>query len=119
MTKFRHTLRTPLLAGLIAASATLGIAKAAEVPAGTVITAANIDQLKGQTFEGHAIASLLTEKLEWRIRNNGMQMPLAASKEVPLDPRWVEASKANAGKTSINKEACRVEGWGEIGRAHV
>src|SRR5690606_41752763 len=65
-----------------------------------------------QTFEGHTIASLLTEKLEWRIRNNGMQMPLAASKEVPLDPRWVEASKANAGKTSINKEACRVEGWG-------
>ncbi|RRV14718.1 DUF1329 domain-containing protein [Pseudomonas saudiphocaensis] len=112
MTKFRHTLRTPLLAGVIAASATLGIANAAEVPAGTVITAANIDQLKSQTFEGHTIASLLTEKLEWRIRNNGMQMPLAASKEVPLDPRWVEASKANAGKTSINKEACRVEGWG-------
>jgi len=112
MTHFRHALRTPLLAGLIAAGGFIGIGNAAEVPAGTVITAANIDQLKDQTFEGHSIASLLTEKLEWRIRNSGMQMPLAASKEVPLDPRWVEASQANAGKTSINREACRVDGWG-------
>ncbi len=112
MTHFRHALRTPLLAGLIAAGGFIGIANAAEVPAGTVITAANIDQLKDQTFEGHSIASLLTEKLEWRIRNSGMQMPLAASKEVPLDPGWVAASQANAGKTSINREACRVDGWG-------
>lgn len=112
MTHFRHALRTPLLAGLIAAGGFIGIANAAEVPAGTVITAANIDQLKDQTFEGHSIASLLTEKLEWRIRNSGMQMPLAASREVPLDPGWVAASQANAGKTSINREACRVDGWG-------
>ncbi|MCY1276235.1 hypothetical protein D9M68_259970 [compost metagenome] len=112
MSKFRHALRTPLLAGLIAAGSAVGLANAAEVPAGTVISAANIDQLKNDTFEGHSIASLLTEKLEWRIRNNGMQMPLAASREVPLDPSWVAASKANAGKTSINREACRVDGWG-------
>jgi len=112
MTHFRHALQYPLLAGLVATASVAGLADAAEVPAGTVITAANIDQLKDQTFEGHAIASLLTEKLEWRIRNNGMQMPLAASKDVPLDSRWVEASRANAGKTSINKEACRVDGWG-------
>jgi len=112
MTKFRHALRTPLLAALVAASGAVGIANAAEVPAGTVITAANIDQLKNDTFEGHTIASLLTEKLEWRIRTSGMKMPLVASREVPLDPRWVQASQANAGKTSINKEACRVEGWG-------
>lgn len=110
MTKIRYALRT--LAGLIAAASVAGLANAAEVPAGTVISANNIDQLKNDTFEGHSIASLLTEKLEWRIRNNGMQMPLAASKEVPLDPNWVAASKANAGKTSINREACRVDGWG-------
>ncbi|MDX1296814.1 MAG: DUF1329 domain-containing protein [Pseudomonas sp.] len=108
MTKF-----PPLLAGLfVAVSSLASLATAAELPVGTVISAANIDQIKGDTFEGHTIASLLSEKLEWRIRNSGMKMPLIASKEVPLDPHWVEASKANAGKTSINKAECRVDGWG-------
>jgi hypothetical protein len=99
------------MVGLIASSI-VGVVQAGEVPPGTVINATNIDQLKNETFEGHTIASLLTEKIEWRIRNNGMQMPLAASREVPLDALWVEASKANGGKTSINKDECRVDGWG-------
>ncbi len=107
MTTFRHALLAVLITTSIA-----GVAQAGEVPAGTVISAANLDQLKNETFEGHTISSLLTEKLEWRIRNNGMQMPLAASKEVPLDPRWVTASKANEGKTSINKAECGIDGWG-------
>ncbi len=113
MAMFCHALRTPFLAGLITAFGSLaGLAMAAEVPVGTVISAANLDQLKGNTFEGHTIASLLTEKMEWRIRNDGWKLPLAASKEVPLDPRWVKASNANAGKTSINRQECRIDGWG-------
>ncbi|MCY1272678.1 hypothetical protein D9M68_248800 [compost metagenome] len=104
----RFALRQALAASLIAAA---GAAGAAEVPAGTVISAANIDQIRNDTFEGHSIASLLTEKMEWRIRNNGWKLPLVKSQEVKIDPRWVAASQANAGKTSINKEACRVDGW--------
>lgn len=107
MKTFRHA----LLAGFAVSSFTAA-AIAAEVPAGTVISAENIDQLKSQTFEGHSIASLLTEKLEWRIRNSGMKIPLAASQEVKLDPRWVKASQANADKTSINKDTCAIDGWG-------
>ncbi|SDI13415.1 DUF1329 domain-containing protein [Pseudomonas panipatensis] len=112
MTLSRVSLRQSLAVGaLIAAAGLPGLAGAAEVPAGTVISAANIDQIKNDTFEGHSIASLLTEKMEWRIRNNGWKLPLAKSQEVALDPRWVKASQANAGKTSINKQACRVDGW--------
>ncbi|MCL6693005.1 DUF1329 domain-containing protein [Pseudomonas sp. R3.Fl] len=85
---------------------------AAELAPGTVISAANLDQVKNDTFEGHSIASLLTEKMEWRIRNTGWKLPLAKSQEVKLDPRWVKASQANAGKAVINKEACRVDNWG-------
>jgi hypothetical protein len=59
---------------------------AAELPAGTVISAENIDKIKNDTFEGHTIASLLTEKMEWRIRNNGWKLPLAKSQKVKLDP---------------------------------
>ncbi|HEY6611071.1 MAG TPA: DUF1329 domain-containing protein, partial [Pseudomonas sp.] len=113
MNALRFPLRHTLTAGLLAAAGSLsGLAMAAELPAGTVISAANIDQIKNDTFEGHSIASLLTEKMEWRIRNSGWKLPLAPSKEVPLDPRWVKASQANEGKAVINKEACRVDNWG-------
>ena len=113
MTNLNYTLRTPLLtAVIVAVSSISGFATAAEVPVGTVISAANIDQIKNDTFEGNTIASLLTEKIEWRIRTSGMKIPLAASKEVPLDPRWVKASNENAGRATINKEACRIDGWG-------
>ena len=84
---------------------------AAELPEGTVIGADNIDKVKNDTFQGHTIASLLTERMEWRIKNNGWRLPLAKSKEVPLDPKWVKASQANAGKTKINKATCKVDGW--------
>ncbi len=98
-----------LAAGLLAAA---GFASAAELPEGTVISATNIDQIKNDTFEGHSIASLLTEKMEWRIRTSGWKLPLARSRQVQLDPVWLKATAANAGKTSINNEACRIDGWG-------
>lgn len=84
---------------------------AAELPEGTVVSAENIDKIKNDTFEGHTIASLLSERMEWRIRNNGWKLPLAKSKDIPLDPKWVKASQANAGKAKINREACTVDGW--------
>lgn len=84
---------------------------AAELPEGTVIGADNIDKIKNDTFQGHTISSLLTERMEWRIKNNGWRLPLVKSKEVPLDPKWVKASLANAGKTKINKSTCKVDGW--------
>lgn len=112
MKNFNHTLRTPILAALVAAASSVsGLAIAAEVPVGTVISVGNIDQIKNDTFEGNTIASLLTEKIEWRIRNSGMKIPLAASKEVPIDPRWVKASQENAGRATINSKECRVDGW--------
>lgn len=113
MMNLNHALRTPLVTAVIIVSSSMaGLSTAAEVPVGTVISAANIDQIKNDTFEGNTIASLLTEKIEWRIRTSGMKIPLAASKEVPLDPRWVKASNENAGRATINKEACRIDSWG-------
>ena len=103
-------MKKTIVATLLAFNA--GALLAAELPEGTIISAENIDKVKGDTFEGHPIASLLTERMEWRIRNNGWKLPLAKAKEIPLDPKWVKASQANAGKTKINKETCQVDGWG-------
>ncbi|MDR2839437.1 MAG: DUF1329 domain-containing protein [Azonexus sp.] len=88
------------------------LALAAELPAGTVISADNIDKIKNDTFEGHTIASLLTERMEWRVKNNGWKLPLIKSQEIPLDPKWVKASQANTGKATINKDTCQIDGWG-------
>ncbi|RUI15283.1 DUF1329 domain-containing protein [Pseudomonas aeruginosa] len=107
----RYVSRQALVAGLFSAAAVPGFALAAEVAPGTVISAANLDQVKNDTFEGHKIADMLTEKMEWRIRNNGWKLPLAHSKAVQLDPKWVKASAANEGKTTIDKGTCKVNGW--------
>jgi hypothetical protein len=101
----KHAIALSLLFGA-------GLALAAELPEGTVISAENIDKVKNDTFEGHTVASLLTERMEWRIKNNGWKLPLAKSKEIPLDAKWLKASQANAGKTKINKETCQIDGWG-------
>ena len=103
-------LKTTTLAAVLAAIALPVLA--AELPEGTVISADNIDKIKNDTFQGHTVASLLTERIEWRIRNSGFRMPLVKSKDIPLDPKYIKASQANAGKTKINREKCSVDGYG-------
>ncbi|MCS0808398.1 DUF1329 domain-containing protein [Massilia agilis] len=103
------TLYSCMVAALFGASCLPAIA--ADLAEGTVISAANLDQVKNATFEGHTIGSMLTEKMEWRIRNSGWKLTLAHSKKVPLDQNWVKASKANEGKTKINDASCKVDGW--------
>lgn len=105
-----HDIKKPFLRVVAAtlAVAACGFAQAAELPPGTVISAENIDRIKNDTFENHTIASLLTERMEWRIRNSGWKLPLINSKEILLDPKWLKASEANAGKTKINAETCQV-----------
>src|SRR3984893_19354865 len=83
-------LRTLVGACLIATSA---CALAAELPDGTVISKANLDQIKNDTFMGHTIASLLTEKVEWQIRNTGLKMPIGKAKATVFDAEYVEATK--------------------------
>jgi hypothetical protein len=87
------------------------LAWSGEVAEGTVLSAANIDAIKNDTLDGKPISSLLTEKMEWRIRNNGWKLPLYKAKDIPLDAKWVKASQANIGKTKINPETREIEGW--------
>ena len=51
MNALRFPLRHTLTVGLLAAAGSLStLAMAAELPAGTVISAANLDQVKNDTF---------------------------------------------------------------------
>jgi|SRR5690554_69155 len=88
-----------------------GSVSAAEIEEGTVLSSRNIDQLYESTFEGHKIKDLLIEKVEWRIRKQGFELPLVHSKPVVLGEAQVSLAQQNVGKVSINQEKGRVDGW--------
>ena len=103
-----------LLNGLVGALAAIGFATsalAAELPAGTVISKANLDQVKNDTFEGKTIGSMLPEKLEMQIRNHNLSMKLKKSTATPLDPKMVEATKKYAGEVKYDAATNEVTGY--------
>jgi hypothetical protein len=106
--KINKLLLTSLAASVLMLTANIALA---EVKEGTVLSAANIDALYEDTFEGHKIKDLLTEKIEWRIRESGFEMPLVHSKKVVMDPKWIERSNANATTVKFNEQTRQVEGW--------
>lgn len=71
-------------------------AQAEELKAGTVINASNFDQLLPQTFEGHTIESMLTERLKHMIKHEGLTMKLRPYEKYDIDHRWVEATNKYA-----------------------
>lgn len=84
---------------------------AAELASGTVINAGNIDKLKGETFEGKTIGSMLTEKVESLIRTQGLYIKLRKSEPIVLDGKWLEASKKYATDVKFDPKTRTVSGW--------
>lgn len=75
-----HALGTLALCGLLSS------ATAADIAAGTIINADNIDQVKSQTFEGKLLSDLILPTQEKMIREFGLQMRLRPNEEVAVDP---------------------------------
>ena len=84
---------------------------AEDLKAGTVINAKNLDQMKSQTFMGKTIGSMLTEKIEWWIRNHNLELTLKIPEPFPVDPRWVEATKKYAGEVKFDPQTRNVTGY--------
>jgi hypothetical protein len=105
------TRRLTRLASAWLIAAVSASACAAELPDGTVISKANLDQIKNDTFMGHTIASLLTEKVEWQVRNTGLKMPLGRAEEPVFDPKHIEATKKYSGQVKYDPATREVTGW--------
>src|SRR6266850_1986820 len=109
MFEFKKLCVQALLA--LAAGASVALSIAGELPVGTVIDKSNLDQVKNDTFEGHTIASMLTEKIEWQIRNWNLKIPLGHAKPSELDPRYGEATKKYSGQVKFDPQTREVTGW--------
>lgn len=85
--------------------------RAAELAPGTVIEKSNIDKVKADTFEGKTIGSMLTEKVEWQIREWGLKITLSRAKPVELDRRYLEATRKYAAAVKYDPKTREASGW--------
>lgn len=99
-----------LLAGLVTMTSA-GASLAAELAAGTVISKANIDQVKNDTFEGKTIVSMLPEKMDMQIRNSGLTLKLRKSQPIVLDPKMLEATQKYAAEVKYDAAKNEVSGY--------
>ncbi|MGB1547800.1 MAG: DUF1329 domain-containing protein [Alphaproteobacteria bacterium] len=86
-------------------------AAAAELAAGTVVDAANLDAHLNDRFDGAPLSELIPEPFQWQIREKGLRIRLAKPKPHPRDARLDRASEKNRGKLAIDPESGLVPGW--------
>lgn len=86
-------------------------AAAEEMPAGTVLSAANIDQYIDATFEGKRVGDMLPGKMEWMIREKQLTMNIRNSEPVPMDDKYMQATLDGKGKVTFDPATREVSGW--------
>jgi len=95
----------------VACLASLTLAQAKEVAPGTMLNKASIDGLLNDTIDGHTIKSMLTEKMEWLVRNQGFTMKLAKGKPIQVDSLLEDATKRNVGTVTFDAKTRSPVGW--------
>lgn len=102
----RHAIATLLLGNLAMLPAV-----AAELQPGTVISAANYEQVKNDTFAGKTIASMVPEVVEYRIKSWGLKITLDNAKPFEPDPAYVAATKKHAGEVKFDPKTGEATGY--------
>lgn len=104
--KIRLTLIVTALAAVAASSAS-----GAELAPGTVISKANFDQVKNDTFEGKTIGSMVPEKMEMQIRDYGLAIKLRKSTPIVSDPKAIEATRKYSRDVKYDAATNEVTGY--------
>ena len=82
-----------------------------ELTEGTVISAANLNEVMDKTFEGHRIGDMLIERVVWQIREHGLSVRLAPSKAHVVDPQWRAATEKYSAEVKYDPATNTVSGW--------
>lgn len=91
-----------LIGALLVSFSLFGNAK--ELPEGTVINAANLDEIMNDTFEGIKISDLLTDKFQMWVRDYALEMELGHSQELKIDPAFLEATEMHMGQATLGAD---------------
>ncbi|MEQ8388220.1 MAG: DUF1329 domain-containing protein [Alphaproteobacteria bacterium] len=108
-----------ILVSLCLGAGMLGVAQAQEsaatvapeLSAGFVITANNLDRAKSSTFHGREVGAMLTDRIEWQIRNYGQTIRLKDPEPHPVDPRLARATELYRGTTTFDPSTRMVHGY--------
>ncbi|KJS40800.1 MAG: hypothetical protein VR70_05535 [Rhodospirillaceae bacterium BRH_c57] len=107
-----------ILAPKAVAGLALGLAlaapavQAADLPPGTVIEAANLQSVLGDTFDGHAVADLLPDPLRQQIATKGLRITLKGHQPWKVDARYRKWTDGNRGGTvDIAPDGKGLKGW--------
>ncbi|WP_372694550.1 DUF1329 domain-containing protein [Immundisolibacter sp.] len=82
----------------------LGTSVAADLPAGTVINASNIDDMLPQSFDGHVIGDVMPLSMQFLVRNYALQIKLKKIQKQEIDPSYYEATAKYSGQVRIDPD---------------
>jgi hypothetical protein len=95
---------------VLALTAPLGL-RAADLPEGTEINAGNWEQMRGQTYEGKTIESMLPEAIQKAVREYGLKITLRHSEPATLVSHIREATAQYSPQVKYDPATRKVTGW--------
>jgi hypothetical protein len=95
---------------VLALTAPLGL-RAADLPEGTEINAGNWEQMRGQTYEGKTIESMLPEAIQKAVREYGLKITLRHSEPATLVSHIREATAQYSPQAKYDPATRKVTGW--------
>lgn len=105
------TMQNKIWLALLASSMLFSVAQAAELQPGAVINAGNLETRLNDTFEGHKISDLLTERQTYLIANEGLSITIKAPTPIELGNDYVAATKQYSSQATYNADTRMMEGW--------
>ena len=106
-----HKYSTLTLVALATAAVFQSAEAAEELKPGYVINATNLDKAKNDTFEGHTLASLITDKMEFMIKNYNLSIKLRHSEEIPGSMVDIENTRKYASGVKFDPNTNEVTGY--------
>lgn len=88
---------------------------AGELSEGAVINAGNLDKVKDDTYQGHRIGDMLTERQIWLMQEHNLQITLGNAPDFKMGDRYWSLTEQHAGEAKLNKETRQLENWSGAG----
>ncbi|MFT5426343.1 MAG: hypothetical protein ACI9ZT_001284 [Gammaproteobacteria bacterium] len=108
---YKKLITTSLVSVGLLFGAQMNTVVAEEMPAGTVLTAANLDQFIDMQFEGKRVGDMLTERLEWMVREKALTMNIRNSEFIEMDEKYMQATQDGKANVVFNESDRTVSGW--------